>query len=92
MLRAAMSIPANIVEGTGKGTSTEFVRFLRIALGSTSELEYHLIIARDTGVLSNKEFDALCGQAIEVRKMLSGLIGKLKLPRTHPTPASEVCV
>jgi four helix bundle protein len=84
MLRAAMSIPANIVEGTGRGSSREFCRFLSIAVGSTSELEYHLMMARDTGVLSNSDFDSLCGQAIEIRRMLCGLMAKLKSPVTRP--------
>lgn len=78
MLRAAMSIPANIVEGSAKGNDRELVRFLKIALGSTSELEYHLILARDSRMLSNPDFNSLSGQTIEVRKMLHGLIRNLK--------------
>ena len=78
MLRAAMSIPSNIVEGTGKGSDAELVRFLRISLGSTSELEYHLIIARDSSIVSKSDFDSLVSQTIEVRKMLHGLINHLK--------------
>ncbi len=92
MLRAAMSIPANIVEGTGKGSSAEFCRFLSIAVGSTSELEYHLMMARDIGVLSNSDFDALSGQAIEIRRMLCGLIAKLKSPMPRPPAGSKVSV
>jgi four helix bundle protein len=74
MLRAAMSIPANIAEGTGKGSDKEFVRFLRIALGSASELEYHLIIARDSSVFSRSDFESLSAQTTEIRKMLHGLV------------------
>ena len=47
IIRAAMSIPTNIVEGTGQKSGKEFGRFLRIALNSASELDYHLIVARD---------------------------------------------
>jgi four helix bundle protein len=47
MIRAAMSVPTNIVEGCGQQSAREFSRFLRIALNSTSELEYHLLAARD---------------------------------------------
>jgi four helix bundle protein len=77
MLRAAMSIPANIVEGCGQQTAPQFVRFVKIALGSTSELEYHLIMARDTSVITVSEFTALSDQMVEVRKMLHGLAREL---------------
>ncbi len=90
MLRAAMSIPANIVEGTGKASSAEFCRFLRIAAGSTSELEYHLMMARDTGVIPKSEFAALRDQAIEIRRMLCGLQTKLKSPQPHPPRTPNV--
>lgn len=77
MLRAAMSIPANIVEGTGHKSRREFVRYLRIATGSASELEYHLIVARDCGVVSTSDFTSLADQTIEVRKMLYGLSNRM---------------
>lgn len=84
MLRAAMSIPANIVEGTGKGSAAEFCRFLNIAVGSACELEYHLMMARDLRVLSTTEFDSLHSDAIEIRKMLCGLVSKLKSAPSRP--------
>jgi four helix bundle protein len=74
MLRAAMSIPANVVEGTRKQTRKEFVRFLRIALNSSSELQYHLMLARDFQCISGERFAFLNAQVIEIRKMLHGLI------------------
>lgn len=84
MLRAAMSVPANIVEGTAKGSDRELARFLQISLGSASELEYHLIVARDSSVITKSDFDSLSAQTIEVRKMLHGLINHLKAPgRPH---------
>jgi len=73
MLRAAMSVPANIVEGTGHGSRREFIRFIRIAAASASELESHLIMARDSHVISATECDALCARIAEIRKMLYGL-------------------
>lgn len=73
ILRAAMSIPTNIVEGTGQRTGREFARFIYIALNSASELEYHLLVARDIGAIAQSDFESLTAQAVEVRKMLYGL-------------------
>jgi four helix bundle protein len=73
MLRAAMSVPTNIVEGTGQRSGKEFGRFLTIALKSTSELEYHLIFAREIRLISVSDFQSLTDQTVEVRKMLHGL-------------------
>ncbi|HEV2018566.1 MAG TPA: four helix bundle protein [Gemmatimonadaceae bacterium] len=73
LLRAAMSVPTNIVEGTGQKSGREFGRFLDIALKSTSELEYHLIVAREIRAISLNDFESLSAQTIEVRKMLYGL-------------------
>ena len=58
MVRAAMSIPANIVEGRGQKSDKEFARFLRISLNSTSELEYHLIVAHDFGAITHRNHGA----------------------------------
>ena len=73
MVRAAESIPANIVEGCGAATRKEFARFLDIAIKSTSEVEYHLILARDNGVLSPGLADSLTREVVEIRRMLCGL-------------------
>jgi len=77
IVRAAMSVPANIVEGCGQRSSREFSRFLRISLNSTTELEYHLIIARDLRIVSGSNSLSLISQGIEVRKMLYGLLRHL---------------
>jgi len=77
MFRAAASIPANIAEGRRKTSEKEFARFLGIALGSASELENHLILARDTGVILEDEFVSLVDQTITVRKMLYALLKRL---------------
>jgi four helix bundle protein len=73
MIRAAMSIPANIVEGKGQKTAREFARFLGYSVNSSSELEYHLTVARDFRVITLAEFTPLLEQLVEVRKMLYGL-------------------
>lgn len=77
MIRAAMSIPANIVEGSGQESRREFGRFLRFAINSASELEYHLIMAKDVGVIAGYDFSSLTTQTVEVRKMLIGLQRKV---------------
>lgn len=82
MNRAALSIPANIVEGRRQASDAEFARFLRIALNSGFELEYHLIAARDIGAISETDSDSLISLVIEVRKMLHGLLRRL----TEPSP------
>jgi four helix bundle protein len=77
LIRASMSIPTNIVEGNGQRSKLEFGRFVRIAVNSASELEYHLIVARDVQLISASDFTALSTQTIEVRKMMHGLLRHL---------------
>ena len=76
-LRAAMSIPANLAEGAGRSGDREFRRFVRIALGSASELEYHLLLARDLGLIPGGTHDRASSAAVEVKRMLSGLAATL---------------
>ncbi len=76
--RAASSIPANIAEGCGRGSDRDFARFLQIAMGSASELEYHLILARDLGFLDAVQHDALEQATTEVKRMLTEFVKKLK--------------
>ena len=73
LFRAAMSISANLAEGSAQRSRKEFSRFVRIALSSCSEVEHHLIVARDLEAISTSTFDSLVGQTITVRKMLYGL-------------------
>jgi len=82
IIRAAMSIPANIVEGRRQDSEKEFARFLRIALNSGCELEYHVIVARDVGVASEADSASLLRQVIKVRKMIHGLLNKISAQPT----------
>jgi four helix bundle protein len=77
MIRAAMSIPTNVVEGAGQKSGREFGRFIRFAINSASELEYHLTVARDFTAISATEFESLSNQIAEVRKMLHGLLTRV---------------
>jgi four helix bundle protein len=69
------------VEGREQDTEAAFARFLKIALGSVSELEYHLEAAYDISALSKSEYQSLSSQVAEVRMMLHGLLRRLKKPR-----------
>lgn len=82
MIRSAMSVPANIVEGRTQLSEKAFARFLNYALGSAGELDYHLLIAKDIGAISEKEYWRVEAAVSEVRKMLRGLIKKVRLPAT----------
>lgn len=72
VVRAAMSIPTNVVEGRAQRSDKEFSRFVGYAIASSSELEYHLIAARDIGAVSYTKTDPLIERVIQVRKMLLG--------------------
>jgi four helix bundle protein len=84
MIRSSMSIPANIVEGKGQVSDREFCRFLRYAVQSSSELEYHIVIGRDIQAITLSDAKSLLDQVVEVRRMLYGLIKSLS---KTPAPA-----
>jgi four helix bundle protein len=87
--RAAASIPANIAEGCGRGTDNELGRYARISLGSATELEYHLLLARDLGYLSPPMYESLSPATLEVQSMLAGLARRVRRVRkSRATPAT----
>jgi four helix bundle protein len=91
MARAVNSIAANIVEGCGRSSRLDLARFSDISIGSSSELEYWLLITRDLGQLAAKDHERLTTSTIEVRKMLFGLrraIRNGKSKASEPTPDS----
>jgi four helix bundle protein len=75
---AASSVPANIAEACGRGGNAEFARFLRIAMGSASELEYHLLLAHDLKLLKTPEYETLARQVTEIKRALTSFIQKLR--------------
>jgi four helix bundle protein len=75
--RAAASVPANIAEGAGRNTTAEYARFCRIALGSANEVDYHLLLARDLGYLSESDYAAIRRQVASLRSMLARFIDTL---------------
>jgi four helix bundle protein len=72
--RAAASVGANIAEGCGKNSRPDFARFLQTALGSASELEYHLLLAHDLGYLAVDIHEQLTVRVMEIKRMLTGFI------------------
>ncbi len=76
--RASASIGANIAEGCGRDTQADFNRFLTMAMGSASELESHLLLAKDLGLIPMAQFDDVADKTVEVKKMLSALIQRIK--------------
>jgi four helix bundle protein len=79
--RSCSSIPANVAEGCGRVGTPNWARFLGIALGSASELEYHLLLAHDLNLLETTEYKELTGEVTEVKRMLTLFIQKLKADR-----------
>ena len=80
--RCCASIPANIAEGCGRTGEAELGRFMLIAMGSTSELEYHLLLARDLGYLHAQVYQNRSHEAGEVIRMLSTLTIRVRPPTT----------
>ena len=77
MQRAATSIPANIAEGWGRGTTKEYVRFLRVARASLMELETHLILAQRLGYLPKDNLQPLQQEITTLGKGINALIRSL---------------
>ena len=91
MRRAAISIVSNIAEGKGRATTGEYKAFLRIARGSTFELEAQLIVATDLELLGTPQAEELVEAARRIARMINGIIRHLErhLPATRdPPPAT----
>ena len=76
--RACASIGANLAEGCGRNGNAELGRFCWMAMGSASELEYHLLLAKDLKLIKPAEYDQLSPRATELKRMLTALIQKLR--------------
>ena len=79
MRRASASIGMNIAEGCCRKGDAEMARFLQIAMGSASELEYQFLLAHDLEYLHNPAYESLTEQVVEVKKVLSSLMQKVKV-------------
>lgn len=78
MRRSAVSIGANLAEGCGRRTSAELARFVKIAMGSASELDYHLLLSRDLGFMKSNDFTRIASALTEVRKMLTAFLSSVE--------------
>jgi four helix bundle protein len=76
--RAAVSIPTNIVEGCGRETQKELIRFLYISSGSAHELEYLILLSTDLKFIEKEKFEIIQTQLKEIKKMLASLIRKIQ--------------
>ena len=79
--RSSSSIAANLAEGCGRNGDAELARFCSIAMGSASELDYHLLLARDLKLLKVTDYAELARHTTEVKRMLTGLLRKLTADR-----------
>src|SRR5271166_6248451 len=71
--RASSSIAINLAEGCGR-TQLEFARFVQIAFGSASEVEYELLLAHDLGFISDDGYERLKSGVVEIKRMLNSLL------------------
>ncbi|HKS76198.1 MAG TPA: four helix bundle protein [Terriglobales bacterium] len=78
MRRSSVSIGANIAEGCCRQGDCELGRFLQIAMGSASELEYEVLLAHDLSILKESDYARLSREVVEIKRMLAALIHKLR--------------
>ena len=83
MRRCSASIAAIIAESCGRQGNGDFQRFLQIAMGSASELEYHVLLAYDLKYLPADNFETLTSQVQEVKRMLAALIRRVGIERNR---------
>jgi four helix bundle protein len=76
--RAAVSIAANIAEGAVRSSDPEFARFLHIAIGSASEVDYYLLLSRDLEYVGTPDYNVLDTKVQDVKRMLNGLLSRVK--------------
>ncbi|MBS2097161.1 four helix bundle protein [Carboxylicivirga linearis] len=76
--RCVISIPSNIAEGYGRNHTKDYIRFLQISSGSLYELQTQIEIALRLEYIVKEDFDKVNNLSIEIEKMLSSLIYKLK--------------
>jgi four helix bundle protein len=76
--RSCSSIAANLAEGCGRNGDAEFARYCSIAMGSASETEYHLLLARDLKMIKPADYEEPSLRVTEMKRMLTGLTQKVR--------------
>ena len=76
--RAALSIPTNIAEGCGRGSDSDFARFIQIALGSASEVEYQILFCKELSFIDENSYLKFSKDIVEIKKSLTALLKKLR--------------
>ena len=89
MRRSCAAIPANVAEGCGRGSNADLGRFLQIALGSASELEYHLLLAHELSFLKPHDYEHLTREVTEIKRMLTSFIKSLRAFANEPNLKAE---
>jgi four helix bundle protein len=75
--RAAVSIPCNLVEGSARTTTREYSRFLTIALGSGSELQYLLDLSAELGLATGEDWSAIRSKCRSVVRQIQKLVERV---------------
>lgn len=99
LLRATMSISAIVAEGAGRETQADFARFVSMAIASASEVEHHLNVCDDLGLIERATIERLIDRVTQLRRMLFGLRrtllardslrGKARNPKPNPPDAVD---
>lgn len=76
--RAAVSVPSNIAEGWGRGSTQDYIRFLRMARGSIYEVETQLVLAKELGFIDDEVFSAVDEAIRESGRVLAGLLRSIE--------------
>ncbi len=86
--RAVVSIPSNIAEGWGRGSTQDYARFLRIARGSLYEVETQLVVAKELGFMPDEACRETTASVRECGRVLAGLIKSIEKKLGSRQPAN----
>lgn len=78
MRRCIVSVTSNIAEGFSRQSYKEKLQFYSIALGSVTELQNQLLVAKDVGYIAKEQFQDIAKQSVKVHKIINGLIKSSK--------------